>query len=147
MTLFAMAKSLNGFSAVTLIVSRTIASAAFGAERFQKLSGQQIRVRLAGMEITDEMHWRYIYDRDASLRAYSMGRNMRGKWSVEENEVCLDLERPDGGCFEMWLSGKNVKLIPPDHGCRSKLCCSPAGRPLTLSTRHVYPQHAERSRR
>ena len=44
------------------------------AENFKKLSGGQIRARLAGMQISDEVHWRDVYERDGTLRSYSMGR-------------------------------------------------------------------------
>ena len=38
------------------------------AEKFQKLTGSQIRAKFAGMEVTDEVHWRDIYERDGTLR-------------------------------------------------------------------------------
>src|SRR5712671_633321 len=50
-----MNKRLAFMAAATLCaVTVTWADA---AEKFQKLSGAQIRARLAGMEITDETHW------------------------------------------------------------------------------------------
>src|SRR5258705_11325610 len=32
------------------------------AEKFQKLSGAQVRAKLPGMEMTDEVHWRDIFE-------------------------------------------------------------------------------------
>ena len=51
---------------VTAAVVFTLAVAAFdtnaGAEeKFRKLTGAQIRTTLAGMEITDEVHWGDVY--------------------------------------------------------------------------------------
>jgi hypothetical protein len=46
-----------------LAIVLAIASAAAAAEKFQKLSGAQIRAKLAGMEITDEVHWADVYGR------------------------------------------------------------------------------------
>ena len=45
-----------------------------GAEKFQKLSGSQIRAKLAGMEITDEVHWADVFAANGTLTSYSMGR-------------------------------------------------------------------------
>jgi len=44
------------------------ASNAVGAEKFQRLTGSQIRPKFAGMEVTDEVRWRDIYERDSTLR-------------------------------------------------------------------------------
>jgi hypothetical protein len=43
------------------------------AEKFQKLSGPQIRAKLAGMEITDEAHWDEFTRATGLLTSYSMG--------------------------------------------------------------------------
>ncbi len=44
------------------------------AEKFRKLTGTQIRTTLAGMEITDEVHWGDVYERNGTLTTHSMGR-------------------------------------------------------------------------
>ena len=49
------------------------------AEKFQKLSGPQIRARFAGMEITDEAHWADVFVANGTLTSYSMGRKNSGK--------------------------------------------------------------------
>jgi hypothetical protein len=80
------------------------------AEKFQKLSGPQIRARLAGMEITDEAHWADIFAANGMLTSYSMGRKNSGKWHVQNDELCIDRGNEDGGCYQVWLSGKKVEL-------------------------------------
>jgi hypothetical protein len=52
------------------------------AENLQKLTGAQIRARFPGRELTDEVHWREVYDRDGTLRNYAMGSKKVGKWSI-----------------------------------------------------------------
>jgi len=86
------------------------------ADDFRRLSGSQIRTALAGMEISDGVHWRQVQDRDGTLRIYSIGRSTVGKWLIEKNENRFDFSPPEGGCFEVWLSGKNVKLKPTGLG-------------------------------
>jgi hypothetical protein len=80
------------------------------AEKFQKLGGSQIRARLAGMEITDEAHWADVFAANGTLTSYSMGRKSTGKWHVQKDELCIDRGKEDGGCYQVWLSGKKVEL-------------------------------------
>jgi len=83
-------------SALGLISFETDAAA---AEKLQRLSGAQIRAKFVAMQLTDEVHWRYVYDRDGTLRSYSMGTKKVGKWTIERDELCLYLdERDDGRC-------------------------------------------------
>ena len=51
-----------------------LASPALAAERFHKLAGPQIATTLGGMQFTDEVHWREVYEKDGTLRSYAMGR-------------------------------------------------------------------------
>jgi hypothetical protein len=39
----------------------------------KKLSGAEIRTKLSGMQLTDEVLHRLVYKRDGTLRSYSMG--------------------------------------------------------------------------
>jgi len=82
----------------------------FAAERFQKLGGSQIRTKLAGMEMTDNVHWADVFGPNGNLKSYSMGRKKDGKWWIEKDELCVDRGKDDGGCYQVWLSGKNVEL-------------------------------------
>jgi hypothetical protein len=93
------------------------ALAAFGSsaaseEKFQKLTGAQIRAKIAGMEVTDEVHWRDFYERSGKLTSSSMGRKRAGKWRVEKDQLCVEFEKePIGVCYEVLVSGKKVKLL------------------------------------
>ena len=106
---------------MTMVAALSIGSILFeispvAAENVQKLSGAQIRSKFAGMQLTDEVHWRYVYDRDDRLRSYSMGTKKIGKWAVEKDELCLYLNEPDDGCFEVSLSGKRIQMKPSGLG-------------------------------
>jgi hypothetical protein len=86
------------------------------AEKLQRLSGAQIRAKFAGMQLTDEVHWRFVYDREGTLRSYSMGTKKIEKWVVEKDELCLYLKESDDGCYEVSLSGKRVEMKPSGLG-------------------------------
>src|SRR6266403_884834 len=89
---------------------------AVAAENSQKLFGSQIRAKFTGMQLSDEVHWRYVYDRDGTLRSYSMGTKKVGKWTVEKDELCLYLKEPDDGCYEVSLSGQRIEMKPSGLG-------------------------------
>jgi hypothetical protein len=93
-----------------------LAAAAFGAgaaaeEKFQKLSGGQIRAKLAGMEVTDGVHWRDRYERNGTVSSMSMGSKRSGKWRVEKDQFCIAFEKePAAKCYDVWLAGKQIEL-------------------------------------
>jgi len=89
----------------------TFGSTAIAAEKFQKLSGAQIRARLAGMEFTDNVHWRDLYQRNGTVTSTSMGRKRTGKWRIDKDQLCIEFEtEPVPQCYEVWFSGKEVEL-------------------------------------
>jgi hypothetical protein len=93
------------------LVAVAFATGAASEEKFQKLTGSQIRARIAGMEVSDEVHWRELYDRSGKVTSSSMGRKRTGKWRVENDQLCVELEKePIANCYEVWVSGKKVKL-------------------------------------
>ena len=94
----------------TALWAGTLGSPVESAEKFQKLTGAQIQVKVAGMEITDETHWADVFAANGSLTSYSMGRKSNGKWRVQKDELCVDRGKDDGGCYQVWLAGKKVEL-------------------------------------
>ena len=80
-------------------------------QKFQKLTGAQIQAKFAGMELTDEAHWGEVFELNGTLTITSMGHKSAGKWRVQKDQLCLDTgKEPGGGCYEVWLSGRNVEL-------------------------------------
>ena len=80
-------------------------------QKFQKLTGAQIQAKFPGMELTDEAHWGEVFERNGTLTITSMGHKSAGKWRVQKDQLCLDTgNEPGGGCYEVWLSGRNVEL-------------------------------------
>jgi hypothetical protein len=89
----------------------TLAAEAAAEEKFQKLTGGQIRGKLGGMELTDNVHWRDLYQRNGTVMSTSMGRKRTGKWRVEKDQLCIEFEKePIPTCYDVWLAGKQVEL-------------------------------------
>jgi hypothetical protein len=102
--------------AIATMVSVALESGAVAAESAQKLSGVQIRAKFIGMQLTDEVHFRDVYDRDGTLRSYSDGKMKAGKWTIEKNEICIYFKEPDDGCYEVWLSTGRIEMKPSGLG-------------------------------
>jgi hypothetical protein len=84
---------------------------AVAEEKFQKLKGGQIRAKLAGMELTDNVHWHDFYQRNGTVMSTSMGRKRAGKWLVESDQLCIEFDKePIPTCYDVWLAGKQVEL-------------------------------------
>src|SRR5499433_803163 len=80
-------------------------------QKFQRLTGAQILAKFPGMELTDEAHWGEVFERNGTLTITSMGHRSDGKWRIQKDQLCLDTgNEPGGGCYEVWLSGRNVEL-------------------------------------
>jgi hypothetical protein len=109
-------KGLAVMLAVAALCPALLQTGAAAAGGFQKLSGRQIQARLAGMQLTDEVHWRDVYDRNGTLRSYSNGMEKVGKWAVEKNELCVYFKEPDDGCYEVSLSGDRIEMKPTGLG-------------------------------
>jgi hypothetical protein len=98
-------------TALACLAVATLGPSAAAAEKFQKLTGGQIRAKLAGMELTDNVHWRDFYQRNGTVMSTSMGHKRTGKWLVENNQLCIEFEKePIPTCYDVWLSGKQVEL-------------------------------------
>lgn len=95
--------------ATTLVITIAAASEALAADRFQKLAGPQIRARIAGMEVSDDVHWAEVYEAIGVVTSYSMGKTRLGKWRTEENLLCVVFEDSDD-CFEVWVAGPKVQF-------------------------------------
>lgn len=67
--------------------------------------------------MTDDVHWRDVYQRDGNFRSRSMGRTRIGKWHIQQDELCVDVgPGTDSGCYEVWISGNAVELRPTGLG-------------------------------
>jgi hypothetical protein len=113
---------------ITILGAATFALSLAAEEKFQKLTGAQIRAKFAGMELTDEVHWSDLYEWNGTVLSSSMGRKRTGKWRVEKDQLCVEFEHEFEKCYEVRLSGKKVELrgegLLPSDGVLEQ----PAGR-------------------
>ena len=98
-------------TALACLAVATLGPTAAAEEKFQKLKGGQTRAKLPGMELTDNVHWRDLYQRNGTVMSTSMGRKRTGKWQIENDQLCVEFEKePITDCYDVWLSGKQVEL-------------------------------------
>src|SRR5262245_18456325 len=93
-----------------LLAGATFGLGAAAEERIHKLTGAQIRAKIAGMEVTDNIHWRDFYERNGSVTSNSMGRKRTGKWRVEKDQLCIEFEKELPNCYEVLVSRTQAKL-------------------------------------
>jgi hypothetical protein len=97
-------------TAIFLGLAVLLSTQAVAVDKFQKLSGSQIRAKFVGMEMTDGTHWTDVFLTSGVLTTYAMGRKTSGKWDVQKDELCVDRGKDDAGCYQVWLSGSKVEL-------------------------------------
>jgi hypothetical protein len=96
---------------IAMLGAFALASNAAAEQKFQKLTGAQIQAKFPGMELTDEAHWGEVFERNGTLTITSMGHKSFGKWRIQKDQLCLETgSEPGGGCYEVWLAGRNVEL-------------------------------------
>ena len=124
-----MTKKRMAVVTIALLTAATLGSGAVAEEKYQKLSGSQIRAKFSGMELTDEAHWRDLYERGGTVSGMSMGRKRTGKWRIEKDELCVEFDKdPPAKCYQVWLSGKNVELRREGLYCLQGVLEPPIGR-------------------
>ncbi|MDI3562413.1 hypothetical protein [Bradyrhizobium sp. Arg816] len=86
------------------------------AESVRTLTGAQIRAAFTGKQLTDEVHYRFVYDGDGTLRTYSMGVKQVGNWRIRMDEICLYIKDMGDDCYRVTQSGKRFELMPTGPG-------------------------------
>jgi hypothetical protein len=113
---------------LAMITILTFTSSVAAEEKFQKLTGAQIRAKFGGMELTDEVHWYDLYEKNGTVLSSSMGRRRTGKWRIEKDQLCVELEEEFAKCYEVRLSGNKVQLRREDLLPMDGVLRAPIGR-------------------
>lgn len=87
-----------------------VLATAASAESLRPLKGKEIAARFSGQELTDEVHWAYVFERGGRLRSFSMGKAGTGRWRVEKDQLCFGVGQEEPRCYAVWMSGSRVEL-------------------------------------
>ena len=96
--------------ALFLAAALAFIAPARAAEAFRQIKGPEIKARLTAMELTDGVHWAYVFGRDGRTKSFSLGKPGAGAWSVQKDELCLTGGPGEPGCYQVWMSGQSVQL-------------------------------------
>ena len=80
-------------------------------KKSQRLAGKDIRLRVIGKVVTDDVHWSDYFGKDGILVSWSIGRKSTGKWEINGDELCIT-EGPGESptCYQVWATGDEISL-------------------------------------
>jgi hypothetical protein len=105
-----MRRVLGRGPALFLAAALAFIAPARAAEAFRQIKGPEIKALLTGMELTDGVHWAYVFGRNGRTKSFSLGKPGAGAWSVQKDELCLTGGPGEPGCYHVWMSGQSVQL-------------------------------------
>lgn len=77
-----------------------------------KLTTAQIRATLGGHHVTDGRHWGHDYFLDGRLERSENGRTRSGRWSAQNNQLCLllpEVSKVSPVCFDVVRAGDELQ--------------------------------------
>ncbi len=77
-----------------------------------RLSTAQIRSTLGGHQVTDGRHWTHDYFQDGRLERSESGRMRSGRWSAQNNQLCLrlpEVSKESPVCFDVVRVGHELQ--------------------------------------
>jgi len=103
--------------AAAVVLLALTAGPAPAGEAFRRLSASEIRARLVGKEVTDEVHWAYRFEPGGRLDVVSLGRAHTARWRLAKDGLCLEA----APCVQVWMAGNRVEFrrgdgTLPDEG-------------------------------
>lgn len=96
--------------AAAVVLLALAAGPAPAGEAFRRLTASEIRARLVGREVTDEVHWAYRFEPGGRLHVVSLGRARTARWRIDKDELCLEA----APCVQVWMAGNRVELRRAD---------------------------------
>lgn len=111
-----MGRTVNGTGLAAIAATCLCAQAQAQQPEARRLRGAAVEKLLAGREYGDGVHWRYSFKSGGVVVAYAMGRRREMRWRVGGNELCWRTGTAQEDCFEVWVSGSSVQLLPRGIG-------------------------------
>ena len=90
----------------------TLAPLACAAPPETKLTTAQIRATLGGHQVSDGRHWGHDYFLDGRLERSENGRIRSGRWSAQNNQLCLllpEVSKVSPVCFDVVRVGEELQ--------------------------------------
>ena len=130
---YTLSRLLAGMS--LFAVSMTCAQAQDHA--FHHLSGGEIRERIVGHEVGDDVHWRDHLFANGSVAGYVWGDPNPGEWSINADRLCIARWNgmPEPTCFDVWIAGDQLQLR---HG-QEIMATGHVAAPLAPKSVHTAP--------
>lgn len=94
------------------LLCMTLAPLACAAPPETKLTTAQIRATLGGHHVTDGRHWGHDYFLDGRLERSENGRTRAGRWSTQNNQLCLllpEVSKVSPVCFDVVRVGEELQ--------------------------------------
>lgn len=77
-----------------------------------KLTTAQIRSTVGGHHVSDGRHWGHDYFMDGRLERSENGRTRSGRWSAQNNQLCLllpEVSKVSPVCFDVVRVGEDLQ--------------------------------------
>ncbi|RQO83928.1 hypothetical protein [Acidovorax sp. FJL06] len=77
-----------------------------------KLTTAQIRSMVGGRHVSDGRHWGHDYFLDGRLERSENGRTRNGRWSAQNNQLCLllpEVSKESPVCFDVVRVGDELQ--------------------------------------
>jgi hypothetical protein len=96
----------------TFLCLLALAGAAYAQDDFKRLSAAEIRARIVGHTVTDDVHWSDRFRPDGTVAAVQLGNAVPAEWKLQGNELCVTRKYKRGTeseCVEVWLKGDAIE--------------------------------------
>jgi hypothetical protein len=83
------------------------------AENWKPVKGEALKTLIAGREFGDSAHFSYRFSLDGKFSGVELGKDVRGLWRVNGDELCWKWTRPPGAeeCYEVQKDGAATRLM------------------------------------
>ncbi len=97
--------------AFVFALALSFAGEANAAETLRRLGAKEIRAKIAGQVLTDQVHWSRTFQRNGTLASIDMGEERTGRWEIQGNRLCFASRKAEPlECYEVLAAGNEIHL-------------------------------------
>ena len=78
----------------------------------QRLVGRALATAVTGMDFGDGVHWSEHYGAGGVLDIVSMGRRIKGRWSLRDDRLCKETPLEGQCCYQVWRAREGIEQRP-----------------------------------